>query len=112
MGNKNKTKYKKLGGGNFRLSNGKIIKPNQVFWAYPKEISPAFKKLVIEMEDPKKEPEETNDENIITKKDFGYALKHEGAGWFSIIDANGKKITETKMRRKDAEEALSKLNSL
>lgn len=40
-------KWVKRGGGSFRLANGKIIKPNQVFMAGPEEIPASFRDVVV-----------------------------------------------------------------
>jgi len=31
--------YRKIGGGSLRLADGRRIKPNQTFWAYPETLS-------------------------------------------------------------------------
>lgn len=43
-------KWKKTGRGSFRMANGKIIKPNQVFFAKESEIPASFRNLVIRMD--------------------------------------------------------------
>ena len=43
-------KWKKTGRGSFRMANGKIIKPNQVFSAKESEIPAGFRNLVIRMD--------------------------------------------------------------
>jgi len=41
-----KPSWKKVGGGSLRMGN-RIIKPGQVFEAWPDDISPAFRRMVI-----------------------------------------------------------------
>ena len=50
-----KVKWRKIGGGNFRLGK-KIIKPNEVFSASPDEIPQMFMKFLVQLEQAPDEP--------------------------------------------------------
>ena len=47
-------KYKKVGGGTFNYG-GKLIKSGETFYADPKDISPAFKDIIVRVKEPKKD---------------------------------------------------------
>jgi len=43
-------RWRKTGGGTFRMGNGKIIKPNQVFRAAVEDIPKAFQHMIIPLD--------------------------------------------------------------
>lgn len=95
--------WRKIGGGSFRMKSGRIIKPNEKFKARPSEIPMAFRDVVVPLEPlPQPPPLEV--------ADAGYSLRSRGPGWYDIVDANGKVMNESALRRDDAEEQLAKLN--
>jgi len=96
-----KVKFQKIGGGSFRLKNGRIIKPNQIFKAYPSEIPKAFTDLIKPLEDIKEEPVE-----II---DTVYTLNSRSVGWWDVVDIDGKIMNENALRKEAAEELLNNL---
>ncbi len=104
-------KWKKIGGGTFRLARGKIIKPNQIFSASKDEIPNAFKDSVIlldkniQIDDAKIIKEESND---VEK----YKLHSKGGGWYDILNATGKVINEKNLRKDDAEALLKNLEEV
>ena len=109
--------YKKLGGGTFRLVNGQIIKPNEIFKTTPDQVPLAFKDLLIEIKPeivPEEEeetvivPEEEEEETEVSDKPAFY-IKDEGNYWFNIYSKAGKLITDTKLRKAAAEKLLEEL---
>jgi len=94
-------KFLKEGGGSLRL-NGRIIKPGQVFSADPNEIPVAFRDTLV--------PQDAGflwgnqEEKILPKVEPPvYTLKPGArAGWFDIVDVNGKKLTEKALKKEDA----------
>jgi hypothetical protein len=55
-----KITFRKIGGGSFRTADGRIIKPNQTFKAYPDDIPDGFKDVVKALEPlPEESPIET-----------------------------------------------------
>ena len=50
-----KVKWRKIGGGNFRLGK-RIIKPNEVFLASPDELPQLFMKFLVKLEQDPEEP--------------------------------------------------------
>ena len=87
----------KDGGGSFRLGNGKIIKPNQKFFAYPSQIPANFRDVVTPLEEvPDLEKEE------VTVEEPEYSLSSRGGGWFDIVDSNEKVMNEKALKREDA----------
>jgi len=97
-----KIKWKKLGGGTFRLQSGKIIKPNQVFDAYVSEIPKAFRDVVVPL-DPL--PEDVP----LTVTSGDYQVKSRGPGWYDVFDAFGKRVNEQALRQPEAEKLAEEL---
>ena len=107
--------WRKEGGGHFRLTSGKIIKPGQVFDARPDEIPDAFRDVVIPLSEvglktalPKKKSKEVEPADI-NAVDPEYSLKSRGGGWFDVVDGNGKVKNESALKRV---EALALIKSL
>ncbi len=99
-----KPRWKKIGGGSFRMSSGRIIKQNQVFRANKEEIPMGFRDVVILLDD------EVLDDPTMTAVEMKYEVKPKGGGWFDIVNASGKKMNEKSLRFQDAQkfaEALS-----
>ena len=97
-----KIRWKKLGGGSFRTRNGRIIKPNQVFEASVEEIPKGFRDVVVPLEAlPQDKPLEVPPGN--------YQLRSRGAGWYDIIDAQGKVVNENALRQDGARKLLEDL---
>jgi hypothetical protein len=46
-----KLKWRKVGGGSFRMASGRIIKPNEVFHARVEDIPAPFRDMVVQLED-------------------------------------------------------------
>lgn len=99
-------KWRKIGGGSFRMltRGGKtvVIKPNQVFEAYPDEVPQAFRDVVVPVNPmPMEGP--------LDIRPGGYEIKSTGPGWYGVFDHNGKKVNEKGLRREDAQAMLKQL---
>lgn len=102
---KGKARYRKIGGGTFRLRNGRIIKPNQVFTAEPHEIPQAFKDTLIAL-DP--EPEEEGPKPASNKPRFEVTFK--GGGWYDVVNTeSGKAANSKSLRAEEAQRLLEEL---
>lgn len=98
--------YKKVGGGSLRFQ-GKIIKPEQKFQAFPEDIPDAFKDTIILLDGQK----DTSPKSLKTEK-RKYELQHTGSGWYNIIDVeNDKEMNDSKLRKADAEKLLEELQA-
>ena len=98
-------KWKKIGGGSFRLHTGKIIKPNQIFMAREEDIPEAFRDLVVPVEEEGK-PRKTR---TSSRKKAEYSLRKAGEGLFDIVGPDGKVLNEAPLPKAEAEKALSAL---
>jgi hypothetical protein len=96
-------RWRKKGGGTFRLTSGKIIKPNQVFSARMDEIPELVRKQFVEQltGDPDSGPVKVAEAN--------YTLRVKSPGWFDIVDSSGKKMNERAMRQVDARKMIEGL---
>lgn len=114
--------WRKTGGGSLRYIRGKIIKPNEIFTAKPEEISTAFRKHVVPLEDVpvapplvpvksftvrRKEPSKA--EEIVE----GYqAQKRSTGSWWDVINiVSGKAINEKGLREAAAKQLAEELNA-
>jgi hypothetical protein len=100
-----KVQWRKTGGGTFRMRDGRIIKPNQVFKASPDEIPKAFRDTIIPLESL---PEET--EPVINPS-IKFGIKERGAGWFDVVNlVSNKVMNKGALRRVAAEKLLEELS--
>lgn len=107
-----KERYKKIGGGSFRMGN-RIIKPGQVFEAYPFDIPETVHDLVV-LADGGVTIWPQNKEKIIVEKIDGakpvYTTRQrENTEWWDIFDLNGKKINEKGLPKEAAEKLIQNL---
>ncbi len=106
-----KPTWKKIGGGSLRIGN-RIIKPNQTFEAYPEEISPSFRNLIIPVSADasfaKSTPREPTPEEVVKEK---YTVKPRGESkvWFDVIDSNGKVLNEKALKKETADQLKADL---
>lgn len=118
-----KKRWRKIGGGSFRLRSGRIIKPNQEFVAEESQIPEAFKDLVVEVEPTEQEqptvrrttppspdtaPEKPEPE---AEEEKGYSMVEvEGEeGQYNIIGPSGKVMNDKPLTKEEAEEVLKAL---
>ena len=103
--------WKKIGGGSLRIGN-RIIKPNQTFDAYPEEISPGFRNLVIPVSADasfaKEAPREPKPEEVVKEK---YAVQPRGESklWFDVVDGSGKVLNEKALKKDMADQLKADL---
>lgn len=97
---KSKCKWKNLS-GTFRLSDGRIIKPNEIFYTDTKDEVPlAFLDSIKLLEGEEIfEPVKTNT----------YSLVENEVGLFDVVDKNGKVVTENPLSEEEAQELLESL---
>ena len=96
-------KWKKTGGGSFRLASGKIIKPNQIFEATIEEIPKSFRDVVICLDEIAKKEIKKND---VLPQSVQYEVRPRSSQgtWFDLINmTTGKPINENALRKADAE---------
>lgn len=98
-----KIKWKKLGGGSFRMASGRIIKQNQVFEATEAEIPKGFRDVIVPV-DPIPEPP------ALEVVPGGYQVRSRGPGWYDVVDAQGKVVNEGALRQADAQKLLEDLS--
>lgn len=104
--NAGKVQWRKEGRGTLRLTSGELIdKPNQLFWARPDEISPAFRDTVkpAKGELPPEVPLE------VVSSEYTAKEMPAGSGNFEILDGQGKIVNEAPLTAKQAEEMLESL---
>lgn len=97
-------RWRKEGKGSFRMANGKIIKPGQVFTAKEEDIPIGFRDVIIPLD---KLPEQ--EEIIPVKLDYSLVPTGDSDGLFNIISANGKKLNEQSLTRIKALEMIKDL---
>jgi len=115
-----KTRFKKLGGGTLRFG-GKIIKPGQVFTAFPNEIPKSFRDLVIALDGNVAWTENENKKAelappVIAGNKTAYTLQPHGksALWYDVVTVIGKddkgepilKVLNEKSLKKEVAEKL------
>ena len=108
-----KPRWRKLGGGSLRIGK-QIIKPGQIFSAFPEEISPAFRNLVIPVSGNATFPEkaelpEPAPANIVKSvyrmvQAKGLTMEPKGKSplWFNVLNEKGEIITDKAIKKADA----------
>ena len=97
--------WRKKEGATFRLGNGKKVKPNEVFKAYPREIPPAFRDLFELLEG-----DENAVERVITAPSK-FAIGEREDGMFDVVDPDGKCVNDVPLGKEDAEKLLLALST-
>ena len=104
-----KVHFQKVGRGSMRLKYGKLIKPNEKFWAFEWQVPRGSMDLLTRLDDsPPVQP--LPEETPVVIEETEFTLETLAGGWFNILDADGKKINEKSLRKDDAEEHLKTLN--
>ena len=96
--------WKKEGGGSLYLKN-KIVKPGEVFQAYPEDIPEAFRNAIVPIDD--KAARVQNYETV--KISFTKAPSKTEEGKFDILDVSGKKVNERALEASEAESLIADL---
>ena len=105
-------KWKKIGGGSFRLYSGKIVRKNEVFSAPLHHIPLAFRDTLqpINKEDIEEIEKEIKIGSVsLEGKQHKYTIQPYTRGWWNIIDGNEKVVNEKALRKSDAEKMLKNL---
>jgi len=102
-----KTEFIKIGPGMVCLHDRQVIKQGQTFWAYWDDIPNAFAGDFEPVEPQCKE--EFKEHQIITDKRPYYKLQFVGAGWYDVVDSEGKVLNEKRLRKTEAIELLDSL---
>lgn len=100
-----KIRWKKTGGGSFRLGN-RIIKPGQIFSAFPHEIPMGFRDNIIPLD--KLPPSEEVPLNI-KKSEYSIQKRGQSLSWFNVVNEQGKVLNETALRRTEALKLIESL---
>lgn len=97
--------FKKVGGGSLR-HKGRIIKPNETFWAYKEDFPKTFLRNLVVLED---SPKPTPVRRRRVKEEPTYKLESRGNNWYDIVDSEGKKVNEKALHLEEAKEYLASL---
>jgi len=101
-----KVEFRKIGGGSFRMANGKIIKPGQVFKAYPSQIPEGFRDSLIPLEDLPPSPAE---KKLDLPPSEYRMVKREGSNWWDVFGPGDKKMNEKALTQAKALEHIKGL---
>ena len=116
-------KWRLAGGGFFYATiNGKkrIIKPGQIFEARSEEIPEGFRDVIFPVSEdkealipspiqPKEEPKEVEPIPAEEAPEPKYFIEKRAAGYFNVVDVNGKVMNEKALRKDAADELLASL---
>ena len=103
MAEEQRKRWKKIGGGSFRMANGKIIKQNQIFEAAEADIPRAFRDVVVPYDQPA-------EETPLPVVQTGYQVISRGPGWYDVIDGQGKRVNEQALRQDAAKKLVENLS--
>lgn len=108
-------RFKKIGGGSFRMGN-RIIKPGQVFMAFPSEIPKIFRDVVIAVDtnfkfDADKAKKELTPPPPVVVTPLKYAIQPHGKSLYlyDVVDAQGKVLNEKALKKEIAEKFVEDL---
>lgn len=108
-------RFKKIGGGSFRLGN-RIIKPGQVFMAFPSEIPKGFRDVVVAIDtnfkfEAKPVTKETPPPApvIVTPPKYSIQPRGKSLYLFDVVDAQGKVLNEKALKKEIAEKFVEDL---
>jgi hypothetical protein len=112
-----KPRWRKLGGGSLRIGK-QIIKPGQIFAAFPEEISIAFRNLVEPVSGnavftdksvaPAPAPVNVVNPVYKIKQRSGFTLEQKGKSplWFNVLNEIGEVVNEKSLKKADAEKLV------
>lgn len=109
-------RFKKIGGGSFRMGN-RIIKPGQVFMAFPSEIPKIFRDVVIAVDTnfkfdatkAKKEIETPPPPVVVTPLKYSIQPHGKSLYLYDVVDAQGKILNEKSLKKEIAEKFVEDL---
>ena len=99
--------WKKMGGGSFLMKN-RIIKPGQVFQATLEDIPEGFRDVIVPV-DPAEAKVASPEVDIVEAVVLQYFLRKRSAGYFDVVDIDGKVQNEKALREGPAEELIKSL---
>lgn len=98
-----RVQWRNSGGGTLVLKDKRVIKPGDVFLAFPNEISMSFRDVIKPLTPIKDEPIPEGIKLVFTLK------ARAAGGWYDVIDQNGKVKNEKAMKKVDAEALIKSL---
>lgn len=101
-----KIRFRKIGGGSLRLF-GRIIKPGEVFTASPSQIPPAFRDLIIPLDEIR--PVNPVPEKIVEVPQYKLQLRGKSKTLWDVVGANGKVLNEKGLTKVVAEQLIQDL---
>jgi hypothetical protein len=104
-----KSEFQKVGGGSLRLP-GRIIKPNERFWAYDSEIPKGAWDVITRLSGTPPTAAVPEEVPIKAVKPT-YKLEHRGGGRYNIVDSEGKVLNENSLSKEEAQEKLDQLEA-
>lgn len=104
-----KKRFKKIGGGFFRLSTGRIIKPNEIFSVEPEKIPVAFRDTVVCLDGDYYKTPEPKPEDLPEKEEV-FEIKHVGGGRYNVLNSVGKILNEGKVTKEQATAMIEELS--
>jgi len=111
-GTKIQLRYKKIGGSSMRLCNPKrIIKPGQVFTAYPSDIPTAFADLVQCLDDDAVQKLVIEEKPFHVKEELYTIGELTPGGWHVLNGKTKKPLQDKPMSKEDATVLMNSLNS-
>lgn len=106
--NKDVIRWRKTGGGSFRMAGGKkIIKPGQVFSARLDQIPVAFRDVIIPVDGAIFIEKEKQEKIEVPEPEF--KVNHRGVGWYDVLDNEGKAINDKALKKEAAWNLLKSL---
>ena len=99
-------RWKKLGGGSFRMPN-RIIKPGEIFEAPMSAIPEGFRDVIVPLDSI---PEGVAPRPVISKTTEYSIVKREKGNWYDVTDDKGKQINEKALSKVDAEKLVDSLS--
>ena len=112
-----KPRWRKLGGGSLRIGK-QIIKPGQIFAAFPDEISVAFRKMVEPVSGnavftEKSAVSSPTPANVVkpvyeVRPRKGYTMEPKGKSslWFNVLNGKGELVSEKVLKKAEAEKLI------
>ena len=108
-------RFKKIGGGSFRTGN-RIIKPGQVFMAFPSEIPKSFRDVVIAVDQDFKFEENKNKKEspppspiVVNLPKYSVQSHGKSLYLYDVVDAQGKILNEKSLKKEIAEKFVEDL---
>lgn len=107
MAESKKIKWKRIGGGSHRLSDGTLVESGVPFDASPDDIPPVFRDVIVPVN-----PEEL--QALLEPPDINpapcpYSLKARGPKTWDVVDGQGKVVNEKPLTKAGAEELIKSL---